>query len=104
MLAKNAMYGLIIGVSLALPILIIATRNIITGFLATFSMCCSTVCVVGVITLGGWKFDVSVTPRYCEMHGQVLAIPLTDPRYGARRPQNCDRKRVPGYAQGNTFR
>jgi hypothetical protein len=59
MLAKNAVYGIIIGVSLALPILIIATRNIITGCLATFTMCCSTVCVIGVIPLGGWKLGVS---------------------------------------------
>jgi hypothetical protein len=59
MLAINAVYGIIIGVSLALPILIIATKNIISGILATLSMCCSTVCVIGVIPLGGWKLGAS---------------------------------------------
>lgn len=58
-LANNAIYGIVIGVSLAFPILVIATRNIITGFLATLSMASSTTCVVGVITLGGWKLGVS---------------------------------------------
>jgi len=58
MLAQNAIYGIIIGVCLAFPILVIATRNIITGALATVSMCCSTVCVIGVVPLGGWKLGV----------------------------------------------
>jgi len=60
MLAENAIYGMILGVCLAFPILVIATGNVITGFLATFSMCCSTVCVIGVIPLGGWKLGVSI--------------------------------------------
>lgn len=72
MLAKNAVYGIIIGVSLALPILIIATRNIITGFLATFSMCCSTVCVIGVIPLGGWKLGVLESLNMCMVVGLTV--------------------------------
>ncbi|XP_045187392.2 uncharacterized protein LOC123545146 [Mercenaria mercenaria] len=72
MLAKNAMYGIIIGVSLALPILIIATRNIITGCLATFSMCCSTVCVIGVIPLGGWKLGVLESLNMCMVVGLTV--------------------------------
>ena len=48
-----------IGVCLAFPILVAATRNIITGALASLSMVCSTTCVIGVITLGGWKLGVS---------------------------------------------
>ena len=58
-LANNAIYGIAIGVGLAFPILVIATGNIITGFLATLSMVSSTVCVIGVVTLGGWKLGVS---------------------------------------------
>ena len=57
-LANNAIYGIAIGVGLAFPILVIATGNIITGFLATLSMVSSTVCVIGVVTLGGWKLGV----------------------------------------------
>ncbi|KAL4238405.1 hypothetical protein ACF0H5_003114 [Mactra antiquata] len=72
MLARNAVYGIIIGVSLALPILIIATRNIITGFLATFSMCCSTVCVIGVIPLGGWKLGVLESLNMCMVVGLTV--------------------------------
>ena len=59
-LANNAIYGIAIGVSVAFPILVIATRNLLTGFLATLSMASSTVCVIGVITLGGWKLGVSL--------------------------------------------
>ena len=59
-LANNAIYGITIGISVAFPILVIATRNLITGFLATLSMASSTVCVIGMITLGGWKLGVSL--------------------------------------------
>lgn len=59
MLAENAVFGVVLGVGLAFPILVIATKNIITGFLATFTMCCSTVSVIGVIPLAGWKLGVS---------------------------------------------
>jgi len=57
-MVDNAVYGIIIGVCLALPILVLATGNVITGLLATFSLCCCTVCVVGVIPLGGWTLGV----------------------------------------------
>ena len=53
------MYGIVIDVSLAFPILVAATGNLITGALASLSMACSTTCVIGVITLGGWKLGVS---------------------------------------------
>ena len=48
-----------IGVSLAFPISVAASGNLITGVVASLSMACSTTCVVGVITLGGWKLGVS---------------------------------------------
>ena len=60
MLIQNAIYGIVISVCLAFPILVIATGNIIVGALATFSLCCCTVCVIGVIPLGGWKLGVSI--------------------------------------------
>lgn len=59
LIVLNALYGIFIGIGLACPILIVATGNIITGLLALFCLCCSTVCVVGVIPLGGWQLGVS---------------------------------------------
>ena len=61
-MADSAIFGIVLGILCALPILILATRNVIIGFFATFSMCCTTVCVIGVIPLAGWKLGVSV---YC---------------------------------------
>ena len=58
MVVYNAVYGILIGIGLACPILVVATGNIITGLLASFSLCCSTVCVIGVIPLGGWQLGV----------------------------------------------
>lgn len=72
MLAKNAIYGIAIGVCLAFPILTIATGNIITGALATFAMCCSTVSVIGVIPLGGWKLGVLVSLNMCMVVGLTV--------------------------------
>lgn len=71
-LANNAIYGIALGVSLAFPILVIATRNILTGFLATLSMASSTVCVIGVITLGGWKLGVLVSLNMCMVVGLTV--------------------------------
>ncbi|WAR18662.1 DISP1-like protein [Mya arenaria] len=72
MLAQNAIYGIAIGVSLAFPILVLATGNVVTGFLATLSMCCSTVCVIGVIPLGGWKLGVLVSLNMCMVVGLTV--------------------------------
>ena len=57
-LAENAVLGITLGVSLAFPVLVVSTCNVINGFLATLTICCVTVCVVGVIPLGGWKLGV----------------------------------------------
>ena len=57
-MADNAIFGIVLGILCALPILTLATRNIIIGFFATFSMCCTTVCVIGMIPLAGWKLGV----------------------------------------------
>jgi hypothetical protein len=55
-----AIQGIIIGVTLAFPIITLATMNIIIGLFATLSICCTTVCVVGVIPLAGWKLGVCI--------------------------------------------
>ncbi|WAR02491.1 DISP3-like protein [Mya arenaria] len=68
----NAMYGIIIGVCLAFPILVIATGNIITGLLATFCMCCCTACVVGVIPLGGWNLGLVESINMCMIVGLAV--------------------------------
>ena len=58
-LEKNAIVGIAVGISLACPILIIATMNVIVGLLATLSICATTCCVIGVIPTAGWKLGVS---------------------------------------------
>lgn len=55
------MQGIIIGVTLAFPILTLTTMNVIIGFFATMSICCTTICVIGVIPLAGWKLGVSIS-------------------------------------------
>ncbi|ELU17207.1 hypothetical protein CAPTEDRAFT_226825 [Capitella teleta] len=57
-LAWNAMTGILTGICLACPILILATMNAILGLLATFIICAITVTVVGFIPMGGWKLGV----------------------------------------------
>ncbi|XP_050405065.1 protein dispatched homolog 3-like [Patella vulgata] len=57
-LVFSAIQGIIIGIALALPILTIATQNFILGSLATLTIMCVTVTVVGIIPLAGWKLGV----------------------------------------------
>ena len=54
---------MLIGVGVALPILIIATGNVIVGVLATLTIVLVTVSVVGVIPMAGWKLGVSTLSR-----------------------------------------
>ena len=58
-LVDNAKLGILLGVSLALPILVVSTCNVINGLLATLTICCVTVCVIGVVPMAGWKLGVS---------------------------------------------
>lgn len=51
--------GIIIGLSLALPVLVLTTMNIIIGFIAWMVIVMVTVCVLGFIPLLGWKLGVS---------------------------------------------
>ncbi|OWF55417.1 protein dispatched homolog 3-like [Mizuhopecten yessoensis] len=55
---KNAVTGIAVGVSLAFPILCLSTMNVIVGSLATLSICCTTICVIGVIPTAGWRLGL----------------------------------------------
>ena len=59
-LVRSAWQGIIIGLTFALPILILATQNYILGTMATLSVACTTFTVVGMIYLLGWKLGVRV--------------------------------------------
>lgn len=50
--------GIICGLALACPILILTTCNLIVGFLAELVLCFTSVCVVAVIPLANWKLGV----------------------------------------------
>ena len=56
---SSATVGVVIGLCLALPILIIATGNLIVGLMATLTIVVITVSVIGVIPMAGWKLGVS---------------------------------------------
>ncbi len=57
------------GICLALPVLVLATQNIIIGSLATLVIACITICVIGVIPLVGWKLGVLVSVNLCLVVG-----------------------------------
>ena len=57
-LIKNAVQGIVVGLLLALIVLIIATRNVIVGILATFTIATITCSVLATITLLDWKLGV----------------------------------------------
>lgn len=67
-LVDNAIFGILLGVLLALPVLVLSTCNIINGVLATLIIAAITACVIGVIPLMGWSMGVSVkwlSPLLC---------------------------------------
>ncbi|CAD5113766.1 DgyrCDS2935 [Dimorphilus gyrociliatus] len=57
-LVGSAVTGIAIGIGLSCPILIVATHNVIVGLLATFTIGCVTVCVIGVLPIAGWKLGL----------------------------------------------
>ncbi|XP_013379632.1 uncharacterized protein LOC106151089 [Lingula anatina] len=71
-LANTAITGIAIGIGIAFPLLVIATGNIIVGFLATLTMCMVTVCVVGMIPLLGWKLGVLSSLNLCLVVGLAV--------------------------------
>ena len=58
-LVNSAFTGIMVGLLCALPVLIIATRNVIVGVLATLDIALITASVLGFIPLMGWKIGVS---------------------------------------------
>ena len=58
-LVRSALIGIIIGVFTALPILIIATHNVLTGTFATITIILIVTMVMGFIPMVGWKLGVS---------------------------------------------
>ncbi len=58
-LVRTALQGIIIGLCVALPILMIATLNVVSGLYATLTLLCITATVLGLIPMAGWKIGVS---------------------------------------------
>ena len=58
-LVNSALVGIVIGVLTALPILIIATHNVLTGTYATITIILIVTMVMGFIPMAGWKLGVS---------------------------------------------
>ncbi len=56
---NSAFIGIVIGICTALPILIIATHNLITGTYATITIVMIVTMVLGVIPMAGWKLGVN---------------------------------------------
>ena len=56
----SAMTGIIVGLSCALPILIVATMNVWVGIMATVNIALITTTVLGFIPMMGWKLGVSL--------------------------------------------
>ena len=54
-------WAIVIGLSISLPILIVATNNLVTGLVATLTLVCITVTVSGLINAAGWRLGVSTT-------------------------------------------
>ncbi|XP_061195977.1 protein dispatched homolog 1-like [Saccostrea echinata] len=71
-LSDSAYLGIIIGLSVALPVLIITTMNFIIGFLAWVVIALVTVCVLGSIPLLGWKLGVLESLNLCMVVGLAV--------------------------------
>ena len=56
-LVWGAVVGIIIGVCVAFPVLVLATTNVIVGSFAAFNIACISVCVIGIIPMAGCKFQ-----------------------------------------------
>lgn len=57
-MASNAVRGIMLGLGLAIPILIIMTTNWIVGLLAGATIAAIAVGVVGILPMAGWKLGV----------------------------------------------
>jgi len=54
----SAKIGILIGLTLAFPVLVFTTSNWVIGILATLTIALITVCVVGLIPIVGWNLGV----------------------------------------------
>ncbi|KAK3092687.1 hypothetical protein FSP39_005902 [Pinctada imbricata] len=68
-LAESALQGIVVGLSLACPILIITTMNFVIGIIATIYISLVTTCVIGIIPLVGWKLGVLESLNLCMVVG-----------------------------------
>ena len=57
-MAFSAAQGIIIGLLIAFPILVIATMNVVVGALATLTIGLITLTVLAFIPIAGWKLGV----------------------------------------------
>ena len=57
-LVGTAIQGIAVGIALAFVVITLATKNIITGLLATLNIGVVTLSVVGLIPMIGWKLGV----------------------------------------------
>lgn len=57
-LLKGARIGIVIGLTLAFPVLVFTTCNWIIALIATLTIASITICVVGLIPLVGWNLGV----------------------------------------------
>ncbi|XP_062590675.1 protein dispatched homolog 1-like isoform X2 [Saccostrea cucullata] len=71
-LSDSAYLGIIIGLSVALPVLILTTMNFIIGFLAWMVIALVTTCVLGSIPLLGWKLGVLESLNLCMVVGLAV--------------------------------
>lgn len=72
-LVSSAVIGIGVGIVFALPLLVIATQNVIIGLLATGVIVVITVSVIGLIPLAGWKLGVSCRRPKKKQFDTILA-------------------------------
>lgn len=57
-LTNSAIQGVVMSLLFAFPVLAISTDDLLLGGLATITICCATVSVIGMIPLVGWRLGV----------------------------------------------
>ncbi|XP_060081595.1 protein dispatched homolog 1-like [Ylistrum balloti] len=94
-LADSAVQGVIVGLGLALPILILTTLNVVIGFLATVTIGLVTACVIGIIPLAGWKLGVLESLNMCMVVGLSVdyVVHLAEAYATCPSPDRMDRVR-----------
>ncbi|XP_069116529.1 protein dispatched homolog 1-like [Argopecten irradians] len=95
-LADSAVQGVIVGLCLALPILILTTLNVVIGFLATVTIGLVTSCVIGIIPLAGWKLGVLESLNMCMVVGLSVdyVVHLAEAYATCSSPLRMDRVRA----------